>query len=195
MTFDWLTVHEGAAPLIIGLPHTGTTIPAAIEARMSSPWLARKDADWWVDRLYDFARDMGATTVCTALSRSVIDVNRDPSGASLYPGQITTGLCPLETFDGEPLYRPGQAPDAAEIEERRAAWFDPYHAALQAQIDRLQAKGPLVVYAGASQAQNWKLSVLTNAVELQAAHPDDPSGHRPLWRESIRGSTTRIDKM
>ncbi|EHN77208.1 N-formylglutamate amidohydrolase, partial [Streptomyces coelicoflavus ZG0656] len=72
MTSDWLTVHEGAAPLIIGLPHTGTTIPAAIEARMSSPWLARKDADWWVDRLYDFARDMGATTVCTALSRSVI---------------------------------------------------------------------------------------------------------------------------
>lgn len=146
MTFDWLTVHEGAAPLIIGLPHTGTTIPEAIEARMTSPWLARKDADWWVDRLYDFARDMSATTVRTALSRSVIDVNRDPSGASLYPGQITTGLCPLETFDGEPLYRPGQAPDAAEIEERREAWFDPYHAALQAQIDRLQAKGPLVVY-------------------------------------------------
>ena len=146
MTRDWLTVHEGSAPLVIGLPHTGTDIPAATEARMTSPWLARKDADWWVDRLYDFATEIGATTVRTGVSRSVIDVNRDPSGASLYPGMTTTGLCPTETFDGEPLYRDGQAPDADEIAERRETWFVPYHAALQAQIDRLRAKGPVVLY-------------------------------------------------
>ncbi|HEX8469919.1 MAG TPA: N-formylglutamate deformylase [Brevundimonas sp.] len=143
---DWLTVREGAAPLIIGFPHTGTEIPAAIEARMTSPWLARKDADWWVDRLYDFAVELDATFVRTAISRSVIDVNRDPSGASLYPGMTTTGLCPIETFDGEPLYRAGQAPDRAEIDARRAAFFDPYHAALQAQIDRLSTNGPVVLY-------------------------------------------------
>jgi N-formylglutamate deformylase len=143
---DWLTIHEGTAPLVIGLPHTGTDIPTAIEARMTSPWLARKDADWWVDRLYDFAVDMGATLVRTAISRSVIDVNRDPSGASLYPGMTTTGLCPTETFDGEPLYLLGQTPDEAEIAERRAEWFDPYHAALKAQIDRLSAAGPVVLY-------------------------------------------------
>lgn len=143
---DWLTVHEGSAPLVIGLPHTGTQIPPEIEARMTSPWLARKDADWWVDRLYDFAADMGATLVRTAISRSVIDVNRDPSGVSLYPGMTTTDLCPTETFDGEPLYREGQAPDADEIAERRATWFDPYHAALQSQLDRLSARGPVVLY-------------------------------------------------
>ena len=125
MTRDWLSVHEGSAPLVIGLPHTGTDIPAATEARMTSPWLARKDADWWVDRLYDFATEIGATTVRTGVSRSVIDVNRDPSGASLYPGMTTTGLCPTETFDGEPLYRDGQAPDADEIAERRETWFVP----------------------------------------------------------------------
>lgn len=146
MTDDWLTVVEGSAPLVIGLPHTGTEIPEPILARMASPWLARKDADWWVDRLYDFAVDLGATLVRTAVSRSVIDVNRDPSGVSLYPGMTTTGLCPTETFDGEPLYRPGQTPDEAEIAERRATWFDPYHAALQAQIDRLRSQGPVVLY-------------------------------------------------
>ena len=70
MTRDWLSVHEGSAPLVIGLPHTGTDIPAAIEARMTSSWLARKDADWWVDRLYDFATEIGATTVRTGVSRS-----------------------------------------------------------------------------------------------------------------------------
>ena len=146
MTRDWLTVHEGSAPLVIGLPHTGTWIPDALQSRMTSSWLARKDADWWVDRLYDFAVDMGATLVRTAVSRSVIDVNRDPSGVSLYPGMTTTGLCPVETFDGDPLYRPGQQPDAAEIAQRRTTWFDPYHSALKDQIERLHALGPVVLY-------------------------------------------------
>ena len=73
--------------------------------------LARHDADWHIDRLYAFAAELGATTVHTALSRTVIDVNRDPSGASLYPGQATTGLVPTETFDGRPLYRDGAMPE------------------------------------------------------------------------------------
>ena len=91
-----------------------------LEPRLVSPWLARKDADWWIERLYDFAGELGATIVRTAISRTVIDVNRDPSGASLYPGQATTELCPTTTFDGEPLYRAGEAPSPAEIAERGA---------------------------------------------------------------------------
>ena len=70
-----------------------------------SSWLARKDTDWWIDRLYGFAARTDATFIRTAISRTVIDVNRDPSGTSLYPGQVTTGLCPTTTFDGEPLYK------------------------------------------------------------------------------------------
>ena len=68
------------------------------------------------------------------MSRTVIDVNRDPSGASLYPGQATTALCPTTTFDGEPLYRSGAAPDAAAIAARRASYYAPYHAALAEEI-------------------------------------------------------------
>lgn len=135
---EWLAVHHGELPFIVSFPHTGTEIPPDIEEQLASPWLARKDADYWVDVLYDFAHEMGATTVRTSLSRTVIDVNRDPSGVSLYPGQNTTGLCPVETFDGEPLYAPGCEPKAAEIERRRAAYFDPYHAALREQRDRLR---------------------------------------------------------
>lgn len=141
----WLTVTRGTAPLVVSIPHTGTWIPEAIEARLVSPWLARKDADWWIDRLYDFAAGLGATMIHTAVSRTVIDVNRDPSGASLYPGQATTGLCPVETFDGEPLYRPGAEPTPAEVDERRALYFDPYHAALAAEIARLRESHPAVV--------------------------------------------------
>ena len=143
----WLEIIRGDAPLIISFPHAGTDIPADIEARLVSPWLARRDADWWVERLYGFARDLGATAVRTAISRTVIDVNRDPSGASLYPGQAVTELCPTTTFDGETLYRPGAAPDEAEIAERRAKWFDPYHQALEAEIARLRAAhGAVVLY-------------------------------------------------
>ncbi len=143
----WLTVRRGEAPLIVSLPHTGTELPPEIAPRLVSPWLARKDADWWIDRLYGFAADLGATTVHTAVSRTAVDVNRDPSGVSLYPGQATTELCPSTTFDGEPLYRDGAAPAPDEIAARRARWFDPYHAALDAEIERLRARhGRVVVY-------------------------------------------------
>ena len=143
----WLEVQRGEAPLVVSFPHTGTDIPAEIEARLASPWLARKDADWWVEKLYDFAVDLGATTVRTAMSRTVIDVNRDPSGASLYPGQATTELCPTTTFDGEALHLSGEALDAGEIAHRRERFFAPYHAALQAELDSLRARhGKVVLY-------------------------------------------------
>jgi N-formylglutamate deformylase len=143
---DFLDIHRGDAPLIVAFPHTGTDLPPELEGAFVSPWLARKDADWWIDRLYAFAHDLGATTVRTRFSRSVIDCNRDPSGVSLYPGQTTTGLCPTETFDDEPLYS-GAGPDQAEIGRRRAAYFDPYHAALSAEIGRLRAThGRVVLY-------------------------------------------------
>lgn len=147
MNANWLTIRQGNAPLIVSLPHTGTEIPAEFTGGLVSPWLARKDADWWIDTLYDFAADLDATIVHTAISRTVIDVNRDPSGVSLYPGQATTELCPTTTFDGEALYLAGKEPDMTEISRRKAMYFEPYHAALRAEIARLRAAHPkLAVY-------------------------------------------------
>ncbi len=144
---DWLTVIRNDAPLVVSLPHTGTDIPAGYERGLVSPWLARKDADWWIERLYDFASSLRATVIRTTISRTVIDVNRDPSGVSLYPGQATTELCPTTTFDGEPLYEPGAEPNADEIAARRERFFDPYHATLRAEIERLRSRhGAVVVY-------------------------------------------------
>jgi N-formylglutamate deformylase len=141
----WLTVTRGAAPLVVCMPHTGGEIPAELVPRLVSTWRARKDTDWWIDRLYDFAPRLGATLIRTELSRTVIDPNRDPAGASLYPGQATTELCPTTTFDGEPLYLEGGAPQAQEIAARRGAWFEPYHAAVTAEIARLRRSHPCVV--------------------------------------------------
>lgn len=141
---SFISVHRGTAPLVVSLPHTGTEIPEEIAGDLVSPWLARKDCDWWIERLYDFASDLGATVVRTGVSRTAIDVNRDPSGVSLYPGMATTELCPTTTFDGEPLYLPGRAPDIAM---RKARWFDPYHAVLKAEFDHARAgHGTVVLY-------------------------------------------------
>ena len=145
MTEAWLTVTRRDAPLLLSFPHTGVSIPAECAPVLVSFPLARHDADRHIEKLYAFADELGATTVHTALSRTVIDVNRDPSGASLYPGQTTTGLVPTETFDGRPLYRDGQAPTGEEIERRKALYFAPYHAALAGEIKRLRAMHPCIV--------------------------------------------------
>lgn len=138
----WLHVDPGDSPLILAFPHGGTDIPAELQPEFRSLWLARRDADWHIRSLYDGLAD--ATMVWTDMSRSVVDCNRPPSDESLYPGQATTGLCPVETFDGEPLYRPGHAPDVAA---RRQAWFHPYHDGLSGEVERLRAvHDRIVVY-------------------------------------------------
>jgi N-formylglutamate deformylase len=110
-------------------------------------WLARLDADWWVERLYDFAAELDATIVATSISRTVIDVNRDPNSRSLYPGLATTELVPTTTFDGAPLYIEGQEPSEREQLDRRDQYFAPYHATLRSEIERLKAQhGCVVLY-------------------------------------------------
>lgn len=142
---NWLEVVRGDEPLIVSLPHTGTTLPKDIATHYASNWLALKDTDWHIEQLYGFAASLGATVIRTAISRSVIDVNRDPSGASLYPGQTTTELCPTTTFDGDALYLAGLEPGPAEVQLRRETWFDPYHQAVSVEIARLRAKHPKIV--------------------------------------------------
>jgi formiminoglutamase len=142
---DWLEILPGHAPLIVSIPHAGTEIPEEYAPALDSLWLARKDADWWLPQLYAFAEDLGATIIRTHISRTIIDVNRDPSGVSLYPGQATTELCPTTTFDGEPLYKPGASPD--DIATRLETYFAPYHAAIESEIARLKAEhGQVVLY-------------------------------------------------
>jgi N-formylglutamate deformylase len=147
VTPDWLNVRRGGANLIVSIPHAGTKMPGLALPALRSLWLARMDADWWLTELYAFAEAMDATIIRTEISRTIIDVNRDPSGMSLYPGQATTGLCPAATFDGEPLYNENCAPDDAEIAERRERYFNPYHGALASEITRLKAiHGSVVLY-------------------------------------------------
>jgi N-formylglutamate deformylase len=133
--------HRGSLPLLISVPHLGTEIPSDVRTQLADVADLVADTDWHLDRLYDFAATGGASVLGARVSRYVIDLNRPSSGDSLYPGQITTGLCPTETFRGEPLYPDaGKLPDTAEVQRRLAAYWQPYHAKLREELDRLRAE-------------------------------------------------------
>lgn len=131
--------HQGTQPLLISMPHAGTYVPPALAARFTEEARQVPDTDWHMDRLYGFARDMGASILVATHSRYVVDLNRPPDGASLYPGQSVTGLCPVDTFDDTPIYAQGDVPGEAEVAARRDAVWAPYHAQLRAELDRIRA--------------------------------------------------------
>lgn len=132
-----IVTRRGAGALVLSFPHVSTHLPAEVAETIAEAGRAVADTDWHVDRLYDgIADELDATVLKAPCSRYVIDLNRDPSGTSLYPGQVTTGLCPTTTFDGDPIYSTGHEPGPDEIARRVAAWFEPYHAALDEALAR-----------------------------------------------------------
>jgi len=140
-------LNPGTLPLLISMPHVGTELPPEFARQMSPSAAIKQDTDWHLDLLYGFACSMGASILQARVSRYVIDLNRPPSGESLYPGQITTGLCPLETFHGEPLYLPGSEPDSTERERRLRTYWKPYHDALQQELVRIKtAHGSVLLW-------------------------------------------------
>lgn len=141
---DPVEVVQGDSPIVLGLPHTGTYVPAAIDAKLNAQGRALADTDWHIHMLYDGLLP-GATTVRATFHRYVIDANRDPSGTSLYPGQNTTTLVPLTDFDGQDIW--DIPPTEKDIIERRDAFHAPYHAALLAELERVKAiHGIAVLY-------------------------------------------------
>ena len=137
-------VARGDGPVVLGLPHTGTWLPAEVTARLNATGRALADTDWHVDRLYAGLLP-GATTVRATFHRYVIDANRDPSGASLYPGRATTGLIPLTDFEGRALWH--EPPTEADTAARLDRFHAPYHAALSAELQRVRAAhGVAILY-------------------------------------------------
>jgi N-formylglutamate amidohydrolase len=133
-------LFRGDSPLIIDVPHAGTHLPDAIAFRLTENARRVPDTDWHVDKLYAFARAADATMLVATHSRYVVDLNRDPSGAALYPNADNTELCPTRTFANDAIYPEGEEPSGDEIAARRSVFFDPYHASLAGEIERVRAR-------------------------------------------------------
>ena len=130
--------READSPLLISIPHSGTELPEALSSTMTDAAHSVQDTDWYVDRLYAFAGQLNISVVQSSISRYVIDLNRGCDDESLYPGQFTTGLCPLTTFTGEAIYQEGSEPDSSDISDRIEKYWQPYHSRLQQELVRIK---------------------------------------------------------
>ena len=149
----------GDLPLLVSMPHVGLDIPDELARRMTPAAQHRTDTDWHLQQLYGFLEQMGASTLAARWSRYVVDLNRPPENTNLYPGQDTTGLCPTDTFGKLPLYLLGQAPDAAEVQQRLQQYWQPYHRQLQGEIERLlQLHGVVVLWDAHSDRKSTRLN-------------------------------------
>jgi len=133
--FRW---RPGKTALLVSMPHVGTHIPGHLLARMTPVAARLDDTDWHLEQLYDFLNALGASLLAATHSRYVVDLNRPPDGSSLYPGQDTIGLVPLDTAAREPLYAPGAEPGGEEIARRVKRYWKPYHDQLAAELERLR---------------------------------------------------------
>lgn len=131
--------HQGAGPLVVSFPHVGTYLPDEIAATMTDAGRAVADTDWHVHLLYSFLENSDATRLIATHSRYAADLNRDPEGGLLYPGKFETGVCPVTSFSGQPLYKPGYAPDADAITRRIRDYWQPYHQQLTSALARAKA--------------------------------------------------------
>ena len=80
---SFVEVTRGDSPVVLGLPHTGTDLPSECLGGLNETGRAIADTDWHIHQLYADLLD-NLSSVRTTIHRYVIDVNRDPSGQSLY---------------------------------------------------------------------------------------------------------------
>jgi len=133
-------LQQGTVPLLVSMPHIGIDIPAELKGGFTDEALGVEDTDWHLHRLYNFLPAMGASVLRPRYSRYVIDLNRPPDDAPMYPGASNTELCPTRFFNGAPLYKPGHEPAPEERARRREAYWQPYHSALARELTRLRAE-------------------------------------------------------
>ena len=132
---DCFTFREGDSPLLVSVPHDGRLLPDDIAAVMTDTGRDLPDTDWHVARLYDFVIELGASIILANYSRYVVDLNRPADDAALYEGQISTGLCPRQTFDGRDLYTHDVEID---VDDRLNQYWHPYHDRIRATLDMLR---------------------------------------------------------
>jgi N-formylglutamate amidohydrolase len=87
-------------------------------------------------QLVSFARN-GATLLVATHSRYVIDLNRNPTGLRFRCRRPE--LCPTRTFSNVRSTSTAGV-DADEVVQRRAEYYDPYHALLAAEVERVRAR-------------------------------------------------------
>ena len=130
--------HCGESPILVSFPHDGKDFPTRVKRSLNQFGLNNTDCDWHIFELYNRILERDISFIRAKYSRYVVDLNRSPAGELLYPGKTETGICPLTTFDGIPIYLPGKQPDDREIRARIETCWQPYHNHVRAELRRIK---------------------------------------------------------
>jgi N-formylglutamate deformylase len=146
---------DGTTPLVFDSPHSGTRYPEDFGFTCDLATLRRAE-DTHVEKLYDFAPELGIAWIEALFPRSYLDANRSErevdvsmlDGPWLHPLEtdpvvlskvrLGKGLIWKYTDDGVPLY--DHRLTVAEVEHRIDQCWRPYHAAVARAIDEAHAR-------------------------------------------------------
>jgi len=146
---------DGSTPLVFDSPHSGTRYPQDFNFTCDLATLRRAE-DTHVEKLYDFAPELGIAWVEALFPRSYLDANRSEREIDVsmldgeWPHPLETdpvvlskvrlgkGLVWKYTDDGVPLYE--RQLTVAEVERRIDRCWRPYHAAVAQAIDAAHAR-------------------------------------------------------
>ena len=148
--------RAGETALIVEIPHAGVFVPPEFMPELiASARAIGRDADLYVDDLYEEATLDGASMLVSRTSRYVVDLNRaedDVDAQSAESGQVPSsprGVVWRLTTEGDPSLKAPLRKEALEL--RLAGVYRPYHAALRALIRRkLTTFGRVVILAAHS---------------------------------------------
>jgi N-formylglutamate deformylase len=143
--FEVIEPKAGESPLVVEVPHAGLWIdPEALAFTIAPARSIARDADLYVDRLFEDAPAEGASLLVARTSRFVVDLNRSEDD---YDSEAVEGGAPRAsargliwrlTTDGDPILL-GRLP-RAELERRLEQIYRPYHRALEALLARKLAR-------------------------------------------------------
>lgn len=139
--------QEKEIPIIISSPHSGVGFPEELTPLFLPQVLKHPaDTDWFVDQVYGFAPDIGATLIKAHYSRYVIDLNRSADNESLYSdGRPKFDLVPQKQFNQSEIYQEA-LPDKREIQRRKDLYYFPYYNKISELIIHLKKKFKHVLF-------------------------------------------------
>lgn len=151
---DWVRHLPGHMPLVLDSPHSGTLYPQDF-GHACALQLLRRAEDTHVEKLYGFAPGLGVHWVEALFPRSYLDANRalaeidDTLLDGAWPGEqpvtevqkakvrLGKGLIWRCTDEGLPLY--DRRLSVAEVQQRIARCWQPYHQAVAQAIESAHA--------------------------------------------------------
>lgn len=184
------------SPFILSVPHCGTEFPAELKAHYLPDMMAAPDdTDWYVNKLYEFASELGITLIHARYSRWVIDLNRDPKSKPLYDdGRIITALCPTSDFFGKPIYKSKELePDQAEIERRLQHYYFPYYEKLETLLQERKKDFGKVILWDAHSIRHYVPTIRKEVFpDMILGDNDEKTAHPNLIAEAL--NILRSDK-